>query len=35
MDPYKEENENRHGDKGHTTEGRYCGTYKIPPTKMV
>jgi len=35
MDPDKEENENRHGDKGHTTRGRFCETYKIPLTKMV
>ena len=35
MDPYKEENENTHGDKGYTIMGIYCGTYKIPLTKMV
>ena len=35
MDPYKEKNENTHGDKGHTTSGKNCGTYKIHPTNMV
>jgi len=30
-----EESENTHGDEGYTVMGKYCGTYKIPPTKMV
>jgi len=29
------ESENKHGDKGHITGGRYCKIYKIPQTKSA